>query len=276
MDKDFISKIYESHQEFTKVPSKNSICNFFNDLLGVLFPDFSSHPAKSEEEVSDILEALRHKLHVILVNNISLAGDNRDDIVEAFFESLPRLYDQIHKDIDAMFSGDPAAKSKSEIVRSYPGFYAVAAYRLAHELVLLGVQNIPRIISEHAHSKTGVDIHPGAIIGEYFCIDHGTGIVVGETAVIGKHVKLYQGVTLGALSVDKSDANIKRHPTIEDYVVIYAGATILGGKTRIGRHSVIGGNVWLTRSVGENSKVYYKTLLHEESKDEPEMIVVRG
>ena len=143
----------------------------------------------------------------------------------------------------------PAAKSREEVIRTYPGFYAVAAYRIAHQLHLLGIQGIPRIITEHAHSKTGIDIHPGAKIGNHFCIDHGTGVVIGETSVIGNHVKIYQGVTLGALSVNKEDATKKRHPTLEDNVVVYAGATILGGGTVIGRGSVIGGNVWLTESV---------------------------
>ena len=143
-----------------------------------------------------------------------------------------------------MFEGDPAAKSESEITRSYLGFYAIAAYRISNRLLILGVDNIPRIITEHAHSKTGIDINPGATIGHHLCIDHGTGIVIGETADIGNYVKIYQGVTIGALSVRKADAGKKRHPTIEDYVVVYAGATILGGDTTIGHHSIIGGNVW--------------------------------
>ena len=162
----------------------------------------------------------------------------------------------------SMYEGDPAAKSESEVVRTYPGFYAIAAYRLAHELHLLGVEGIPRVITEFAHSKTGIDIHPAAKIGEHFCIDHGTGVVIGETTIIGNHVKIYQGVTLGALSVDKSDAEKKRHPTIEDRVVIYAGATILGGETTIGHDSIIGGNVWLTQSVPPQSKIYYQPKMY--------------
>lgn len=274
MNQDFINKIFHTHQEYTKIPAKSAIIGFFNDLLGILFPDFSSYPAKSEKQVKEILEELQHKLKRILSNNISLEGDNKEEIVEAFFDSLPILYARLEKDIDAMFKGDPAASDHSEIIRSYPGFYAIASYRLAHELALLGVKNIPRIITEDAHSKTGIDIHPHAIIGEHFCIDHGTGIVIGETTVIGKCVKIYQGVTLGALSVDKADAKVKRHPTIEDNVVIYAGATILGGKTRIGKNSTIGGNVWLVKSIPADSRVYYQAQMNN-SNEEPDMIIVK-
>lgn len=274
MDQRFIRKIYEAHMEFTTIPSKSSIIEFFNHLLGVLFPDFSSYPANSEEEVGQILADLQLKLENILLKNISLEGTNKMEIIEAFFGSLPVLYERLEMDVQAMLMGDPAATNKAEIIRSYPGFYAIAAYRLAHELALLGVQNIPRIITEHAHSHTGIDIHPNAIIGEHFCIDHGTGIVIGETTIIGKHVKIYQGVTLGALSVDKKDAKVKRHPTIEDGVVIYAGATILGGKTKIGRNSIVGGNVWLTRSIPENSRVYYQAMM-QNNPNESDKIVVK-
>ena len=179
-------------------------------------------------------------------------------------------------DIDAMFAGDPAAKTREEVVRSYPGFYAIAAYRVANALSKIGVNTIPRMITEHAHSKTGIDIHPNANIGDYFCIDHGTGVVIGETTVIGKHVKVYQGVTLGALSVAKEDAKVKRHPTIEDNVVIYAGATILGGNTVVGHNSIVGGNVWLTKSIPPNSKVYYQAQMHTDNgKEKPDMIIFK-
>ena len=164
----------------------------------------------------------------------------------------------LDKDVEGIYQGDPAAKSHAEITRSYPGFYAIASHRIAHVLYGLNVSLLPRMISELSKSKTGIDIHPGAKIGEYFCIDHGTGVVIGETSIIGNHVKLYQGVTLGALSIAKQDATKKRHPTIEDNVVIYAGATILGGKTTVGKNSVIGGNVWITKSVPAESKLYYK------------------
>ena len=171
---------------------------------------------------------------------------------------LPEVYRKLNTDLISIVEGDPAAKSEFEIIRCYPGFFAIAMYRFAHELHLLDVPHIPRIITEYAHTTTGIDIHPAAQIGEYLYIDHGTGLVIGETTVIGNHVKLYQGVTLGALSVDKTQSNSKRHPTIGNHVIIYSGATILGGETVIGDHSVIGGNVWLTRSVPEGSTVYHQ------------------
>ena len=152
----------------------------------------------------------------------------------------------------------PAAQGLSEIISSYPGFYATALYRLAHALHQRGLPRLPRLLSEYAHQRTGIDIHPGARIGAAFCIDHGTGLVIGETAIIGANVQIYQGVTLGALSVTKGLQGTKRHPTIEDHVVIYAGATILGGSTVIGAHSIIGGNVWLTESVPSHSRVYHR------------------
>jgi len=163
----------------------------------------------------------------------------------------------LNTDVDAIFAGDPAAKSEFEVIRAYPGFLAICFYRIAHLLLQLRVPLLPRILTEHAHSQTGIDIHPAARIGEYCMIDHGTGVVIGETSVIGDHVKIYQGVTLGALSVDKSMASVKRHPTIEDHVIIYSNATILGGDTIVGHHSVIGGNVWLTNSVAPGSMLYH-------------------
>jgi serine O-acetyltransferase len=166
----------------------------------------------------------------------------------------------------SIVNGDPAAKSEFEVIRTYPGFYALCFYRIAHKLLKLEVPLLPRVLTEYAHSRTGIDIHPGAEIDEHFFIDHGTGIVIGETARIGKHVKIYQGVTLGALSVKKSLANQKRHPTVEDHVVIYSGATILGGETVIGHHSIIGGNVWLTCSIPPGSLVHHN----------PEVTVVKG
>jgi serine O-acetyltransferase len=177
---------------------------------------------------------------------------------DRFFTNIPELYRILNTDIEALLAGDPAARTRFEIIRAYPGFYAISFYRIAHALIDLNIPLLPRIITEYAHSKTGIDIHPAAEIGEYFFIDHGTGIVIGETTIIGDHVKLYQGVTLGALSVDKSMASVKRHPTVEDHVIIYSGATILGGETIIGHNSIIGGNVWLTKSVPSNSTVYHR------------------
>ena len=179
-------------------------------------------------------------------------------IIESFYQDLPRIYDLLLKDAEALEKGDPAARGIEEVMRSYPGFYAISIFRIANVLFKMDVPFLPRIFTELAHSKTGIDIHPGANIGEYFFIDHGTGIVIGETTIIGNNVKIYQGVTLGALSVKKEMAEIKRHPTIEDGVVIYAGATILGGNTIIGKNSVIGGNTWITESIESNSLVYHQ------------------
>lgn len=177
------------------------------------------------------------------------------------------LRQKLEGDLMAVFEFDPAAKSRSEVLVSYPGFFAIAVYRIAHELWVNGVPVLPRMMSEYVHGKTGIDIHPGAEIGERFFIDHGTGVVIGETSLIGNDVKIYQGVTLGALSVSKAEGDIKRHPTIENDVTIYANATILGGSTVIGHGSVIGGNVWLTHSVPPNSLVYHKSEVAIKTKD---------
>ena len=189
-------------------------------------------------------------------------GRNAAEIVADFVKTLPAVKKLVESDVEAAYEGDPAAMSRMEVVMAYPGLYAVTVHRLAHELNKLKVPVIPRIMSELAHSKTGIDIHPGATIGERFFIDHGTGVVIGETCVIGRNVKLYQGVTLGAKSFAKDPdtgalvKGIKRHPNVEDNVVIYAGATILGGDTTIGHDSEIGGSVWLISSVPPNSRVY--------------------
>lgn len=177
---------------------------------------------------------------------------------EEYVAELPEILRKLNTDAEAIFKNDPAAKSIEEVYLAYPGFYAIAIYRLSHWLYKKGFPIVPRLMTEYAHFKTGVDINPGAQIGEYFFIDHATGIVIGETAVIKNHVKLYQGVTLGALSVDKKFENVKRHPTLDDHVTIYANATILGGETTIGAHSIIGGNVWLTTSVPPNSLVSHR------------------
>ena len=183
-----------------------------------------------------------------------------DTICVAFLEKLPRIQELLLKDVQAAFDGDPAALSKEDIIFSYPGFFAVSVYRIAHELYVMDVPMIPRIMSEYAHSGTGIDINPGADIGEYFFMDHGTGIVIGETTKIGNHVKLYQGVTLGALSTRKGQAlrGVKRHPTIEDNVTIYSNASVLGGETVIGEGSVIGGSAFVTESVPKNGRVSVK------------------
>lgn len=254
----FISDLTNAHRDVSKCPPPEKVTTFFDDLLGLLFPEFTFNRLADENAVKEQLKLYKTELRVILDHNEECVKSGIDGLEDKFFEQLPSIRKLLLQDIDAIFEGDPAAKSKGEIIRTYPGFYAMAAHRIAHELLNLGVNLIPRIISEYAHRQTGIDIHPGAEIGHHFCIDHGTGVVIGETTKIGSHVKIYQGVTLGGLSVKKEDARTKRHPTIEDNVVIYAGATILGGDTVIGKDSIIGGNVWLTKSVPANSKIYYQ------------------
>lgn len=273
MDKSFLKTLHQAHRACPECPSPAVVAQFFESLLSTLFPDFAKKPFKSEEEIKLHLEELKLQLEQILYQ---VAGTlNNKQIAAGFMDSLPQIYAKLNQDVQAMFEGDPAAKSFNEVIRTYPGFYAIAAYRIAHELRKAGIQLIPRMITELAHSKTGIDIHPGALIGEHFCIDHGTGVVIGETAVIGNYVKLYQGVTLGALSVRKEDAEKKRHPTLEDHVVVYAGATILGGETIIGHHSVIGGNVWLTRSVTPYTKVYYQAQMYNTDTGSMDLVVYK-
>jgi len=180
------------------------------------------------------------------------------EIWSKFLLKLPEILENLNLDAQELVNNDPASNNIEEVYLAYPGFYAIAIYRFSHELFVLKTPVIPRLMSEYAHSKTGTDIHPGATIGKSFFIDHATGTVIGETCVIKNHVKIYQGVTLGALQVQKSLKNTKRHPTVEDNVTIYANATILGGNTIIGKNSVIGGNVWITESIPENSLVYHK------------------
>ncbi len=271
-----VNKIFKSHQECPECPSPKLIQSFFDTLLGLLFPEYALNIIHHKEDVIESLNSLKQQLSDILNKNKHLHQSEGNTLSEHFFQKLSDVFDEIHHDVDAMFAGDPASKSRAEILRCYPGFYAIAAYRIAHEMYILGIKMIPRIITEYAHSKTGIDIHPGASIGHHFCIDHGTGLVIGETTVIGNHVKLYQGVTLGALSVHKDDADKKRHPTIEDDVVIYAGATILGGNTVIGKGSVIGGNVWLTRSVPAESKIYYQAKMYDAATDQTDLYVFKN
>lgn len=276
MDKSFLQNLFNRHKACPTCPSPAEVGAFFSDLLGTLFADFSQKSFASVDDFIRHAEDLENELHRILRFNPHKGTDNAAEISGQFFNAVPTIYEQINQDITAMYEGDPAAKSKSEVIRTYPGFYAIAAYRVAHKLHLLGVQEIPRIITEHAHSKTGIDIHPAAKIGQHFCIDHGTGVVIGETAVIGNHVKIYQGVTLGALSVSKEDAERKRHPTLEDNVVVYAGATILGGETVIGHDSVVGGNVWLTRSVPPHSKIYYQSRMYNGDTGQTDVVIFKS
>jgi serine O-acetyltransferase len=271
-----IDRLHASHNKCPECPSPKVIKRFFEELLGVLFPEHANEPLKErgnlEMKYFDLLVQLKN----ILSKNPNLHNGDGEELANRFFSSLEDIYQLLLEDLDAMYAGDPAAKSKTEIIRCYPGFYAVCAYRIAHRLYMLGISLIPRMITEFAHSKTGVDIHPGANIGRFFCIDHATGIVIGETTEVGDHVKIYQGVTLGALSVKKEDADKKRHPTIEDNVVIYAGATILGGDTVIGSGSVVGGNVWLTKSIPPNSKIYYQTKIFDGTTNLTDFYVLKN
>lgn len=238
---------------------------FLNEALDIVFPGMIRKSFFNESDLLDFIELNSSNLAKILILFKDENIKSRELIAE-YNEKLDDISKMIFEDASAILAGDPAAKSLGEIVLSYPGLYAIATYRVAHFFYQKKMSIFSRMLSELAHTRTGIDIHPGAEIGHAFFIDHGTGIVIGETAVIGNNVKIYQGVTLGALSVDKSLANIKRHPTIEDDCILYAHATILGGDTIIGKGSVIGGNVWLTRSVPADSIVYHRSEIKLDKK----------
>ena len=257
MNEQFYRHIFEKQQQVEAVPSNREITAWAMQLIRLLFPEQSKQVFTSVKQLEEEFMRLENELSLVMNSTKACQGCDNEQRAREFFQEIPDLYDLLNTDIQAIFNGDPAACSEFEVIRTYPGFFAISCYRLAHSLYKHDVALLPRILTEYAHSKTGIDIHPAAEIGEYFYIDHGTGIVIGESCIIGKNVKLYQGVTLGALSVAKSLAYTKRHPTVEDNVVIYSGATILGGDTIIGHDSVIGGNVWLTKSVLPNSTVYH-------------------
>lgn len=255
-----------------KMPNREDIIYIINEVRRVMFPGYFGTENTAYVNLSNfagntiagVYERLFKQIKIALKYQGKIDGqevkdvdDKSESIALEFVKELPALQILIMKDVEAELQGDPAASSKEEIIFSYPGLYAIYVYRIAHVLYELNVPIIPRIMTEHAHSKTGIDINPGANIGEYFFIDHGTGIVIGETTVIGNHVKIYQGVTLGALSTMKGQAlsGVKRHPTIEDNVVIYANTTILGGDTVVGHDSVVAGNTFVTKSVPANTKV---------------------
>ena len=259
------------------LPGRQSVVEVLDNLMAILFPGCHGHEPIMHETADEALRRLLAETAAKLADQARRAfayqcehdrcrdcGDCRvkgETAAARLLDALPEIRAMLQDDILAAYEGDPAARSTMEVVMSYPGLFAIAVHRLAHVLYQAGVPLIPRVMSENAHTRTGIDIHPGATIGPGFFIDHGTGVVIGETCVIGRNVKLYQGVTLGALSFAKDDAGrlvkgVKRHPDVEDRVIIYAGATILGGKTVIGHDSVIGANVWLIHSVDPNSKVY--------------------
>ncbi|QTA90224.1 serine O-acetyltransferase EpsC [Desulfonema magnum] len=263
-----------THIDYEPIPSRESVINIINKLREILFPGYFNNEkldpvnlrysmGQSVSVLFDMLsEQVCHSIrHDCFRYNQSCTHcvEKGNEIALSLLESVPAIRKILATDINAAYDGDPAAKSHDEIVFSYPGVFAIMVYRIAHKLFEAEVPLLPRIMTEYAHSITGIDIHPGAEIGESFVIDHGTGVVIGETAEIGNNVRIYQGVTLGALSIPKDAGEQlrgkKRHPTIEDEVIIYAGATILGGDTIIGRRSVIGGNVWITESVPPDTRV---------------------
>jgi len=256
------------HLEGRDLPNKQSVIRALNDLLAILFPGYLGKATLTKSNIRQFTDDTIRGIHRRLVREIDrslkyiclrelkcpadICRQRAEVVVSELLQSVPRIREQLQGDVEAAFNGDPAARSVDEIMSSYPCVLAIGTHRVAHELHSMGVPMVPRIMSEHAHSITGIDIHPGARIGRNFFIDHGTGVVIGETAEIGDNVRLYQGVTIGALSVPKGAQTIrgkKRHPTIEDDVIIYSGATILGGHTVIGKGSVIGGNVWIVSSV---------------------------
>lgn len=229
-------------------PNKTKIIEFSKLIIDCLFPNYFN-------EINDI-NLLNNNCHFYFQNYIS----SDENIERAFFEKLPFIYKSLLCDLEMTFNSDPACNSITEALITYPGMYAIIIYRISHILYELNLKVIARIISEKAHSITGIDINPGAQIGDYFFIDHGTGIVIGETTIIGHHVKIYQGVTLGALSLERGQLmkGMKRHPTIKNYVTIYSSASILGGNTIIGNNCVIGSNVYITKSIEDNKKVINK------------------
>ena len=245
-----------------RLPDRQAVILLIKDIRRLIFPAYYGEAALMSLAPEDYAALLLERIEKQLFRQIALTlpegqEDRAADLAAELVAKLPQIAQKVQMDLEATFDGDPAAASREEILFSYPGLFAILVYRVAHELYHLQIPILPRMMSEYAHSHTGIDIHPGAQIGDYFFIDHGTGIVVGETTVIGDRVKLYQGVTLGALSTrdgHRSRAG-QRHPTVEDDVTIYSGASILGGETVIGRGSVVGGNAFLTDSVREDTQV---------------------
>jgi serine O-acetyltransferase len=261
----FLAKLDTQINNFRSVlPPKQEVNHFAEGMFDFLFPINCPQPRKASVQYVNLSDQLVRLLDPLDVD--------AQAVTESFFTALPELYEWLLEDAEATMAFDPAATSLEEVITTYPGFYATTIHRLAHQLIQLGVPLLPRMLTEYAHSKTGIDIHPAAQIGHSFFMDHGTGIVIGATAKIGDNVKLYQGVTLGALQVEKSLANTKRHPTIEDNVIIYANATILGGETVVGHHSILGGNVWITRSLPPYSRVYHESKVSVRNKHDGQVL----
>ncbi len=262
----FIQRLYHSnHQQPVSMPDKRKARFFIDGLIHWLFP---AHPPTRPSDYELQYKHLELSFHELLCPLEAQLPLPPAEIGRNYWAQLPQIYEKLLADADGIYRFDPAAYSLQEVIAAYPGFYAIAVYRLSHPLYQLNIPILPRLFAEYSHSQTGIDIHPGATIGDVFFIDHGTGLVVGETAHIGNNVKIYQGVTLGALNVEKGLAQKKRHPTIEDNVILYAGSTVLGGQTVIGAYSVIGGNVWLTESVPPYSVVYHKSEVRIRSGNE--------
>ena len=247
-------------------PSRKEIIAIIKDIQYLMFPAYFNREGLDSIPKAELLSSLYDRIVTQIRLSFGFCGKegNSEALAKAIVEKLPLIKEMLKKDVIALYEGDPAATCTNEVMLTYPGFYTISIYRIAHEFYTLGIPYIARFMTEYSHEKTGIDIHAGAKIGEYFFIDHGTGIVIGETTTIGNRVKIYQGVTLGAKSFElDSDGNpikgTKRHPDIGDNVVIYANATILGGNTKIGDGCIIGGNVWLTRSVAAGEVVYYNS-----------------
>ena len=251
--------LYEQYNSFRKeIPSIVKAQNFADNIISFLFP-FKADKKCTLPLIELNLAQLQLDFKDLINPLEKILEKNPNTLARNFFDKIPNIYESLMNDARLFLDFDPAARSMESVILYYPGFYCIAIYRLAHILYELKIPYLPRMISEYAHSKTGIDIHPGATIGDHFFIDHGTGIVIGETTIIGKNVKIYQGVTLGAAYVKKSMKGIKRHPTIEDNVVIYSGSSILGGDTVVGHDTIVGGNVWLTKSVPPFSVVYHES-----------------
>ena len=260
MEKNYFDKFVTLENDYQEYINKENLIEIIYDLQKVFFLGyFEKVEGDKEEYIKNKLEDVKSKLqeNIRIVCMMEGKKDNSNEIALKFVEKLECIKYLLSTDIDALYNGDPASKDKKEIIMCYPGLFAIMVYRISHLLNELEVKYLPRILSEYAHTKTGIDIHPGATIGTHFFIDHGTGVVIGETSIIGSNVKIYQGVTLGAKSIQNAAnlRNVRRHPEIKDNVTIYSGASILGGETVIGENCIIGSNVFITNSVEANTIV---------------------
>ena len=265
MKSDFPEFLFNINNSYcSDVPSMTETHQFVDDIVNLLFP-IKENKDISLRDIEKRLDRMKLSLKELLIPLSKDIHKTPKEIAVDFFNELPVIFRLMLEDADTFMKSDPAAERVEEVILCYPGFYCLSVHRMAHVLYKMGIPVLPRVMSEYVHSKTGIDIHPGASLGRNLFIDHGTGIVIGETTIVGDNVKIYQGVTLGALYVEKSMADTKRHPTIENNVIIYAGSTILGGKTIVGHDTIIGGNVWLTESVLPHSVVYrqHKTVVRD-------------